>query len=375
MIHKDYSEIEYEGEFMGIEPEDTGGNITRPYDANLIRIEPKYLTIGQLADRIEHNELDLSPDFQRKFVWKEKAQSRLIESMFLRIPLPAFYMDATDDDKWLVVDGSQRLNTVKRFLLDKELRLCELEFLKEYNGKLFDELPRNLQRRIKETQVTLYLIQKGTPPDVKFNIFRRINTGGLPLSPQEIRHALNQGEATKLLAKLAQSVPFQNITGGKDERMEGQEMILRFFAFTLISYNDYTDSEDFDEFLRQMMQKLNKLSEDERKKLEQRFLKAMKAAYDILGKDAFRKKYTHNQRRLYPINKALFEAWAVNLGQLNERQIELIVHEREKVIDKFIELMNDREFDSAISQGTGVTKKVRYRFSGIEKLIKEVCYD
>src|SRR5262249_44885897 len=147
-------------------------------------------------------------------------------------------MDATDDDKWIVVDGLQRLTSLKRFVLDKNLRLCGLEFLSQLKGKAYDELPRNFQRRIAETQVTVYLIEKGTPSDVKFNIFKRINTGGLPLSAQEIRHALNQGKVTKLLAQLANSAEFKKATDNsiRDDRMADREFVLRFLAFTITPY-------------------------------------------------------------------------------------------------------------------------------------------
>ncbi len=110
----------------GVELEDTSGDvqITEPFDPSLIRVDTKPMTIDLLRLRIAYNELDLAPGFQRKGgIWKDEAQSRLIESMLIRIPLPAFYMDATNDEKWLVVDGLQRLTTLKRFMIDKTLRL------------------------------------------------------------------------------------------------------------------------------------------------------------------------------------------------------------------------------------------------------------
>lgn len=94
----------------GVELEDTSveEQMIEPFDPSLIRVNTKPMTIDLLRLRIEYSELDLAPDFQRKGgIWKDEAQSRLIESMLIRIPLPAFYMDATNDEKWLVVDGLQ----------------------------------------------------------------------------------------------------------------------------------------------------------------------------------------------------------------------------------------------------------------------------
>ena len=225
-----------------IEPDDGGfaSEITQPFDPAKIRVETKPMSIQLLLDRIRHKEIDLAPGFQRKGgIWTTTAKSRLIESLLIRIPLPAFYMDGSDEGRWLVVDGLQRLSTLESFTLDKTLRLNGLEFLEDYNGKTFDKLPRNLQRRILETQVTVFLIQENTPPEVKFTIFRRINTGGLPLSGQEIRHALNQGKASVLLQTLAESPEFKTATsdGIRDERMGDRECVLRLLAFMSTSYD------------------------------------------------------------------------------------------------------------------------------------------
>lgn len=360
----------------GIEPEITESDdqITEPFDPTLIRVETKTLSMDLLISRIREGEINLMPDFQRKAgIWSDAAQSRLIESMLIRIPLPAFYMDASNEDEWLVVDGLQRLTAINRFVIKKELKLSGLEFLHNQRGMGFDELPRNFRRRINETQMTVYLIEKDTPPEVKFNIFKRINTGGLPLSSQEIRHALNQGAATQMLKRLAGSDTFKEATdyGIRDHRMAAQECVLRFMAFTLKSYRSYK-SKDFDNFLNTAMAAINNMQKNDRIKLEDSFVRSLNASTDIFWIYAFRKQYRKNAGR-NPINKALFETWTVNLNNLDDDRLKELKEKKEALVDGFIKLMyGSSGFNDAISQATGNVAKVYLRFSKIEELIKGV---
>lgn len=151
----------------GVEIEDISGgqNQETPFDPSKIRISARLLTVDLILSRIKNKELDLYPSFQRKSdIWSEAAQSRLIESLLIRIPIPALYMDATNEERWLVVDGLQRLTALRRFVLAQDLRLSGLEYLAHLHGKIFSDLDPRLQRRIKETQFTVYVIEEGTPP-------------------------------------------------------------------------------------------------------------------------------------------------------------------------------------------------------------------
>jgi hypothetical protein len=371
----DAEEIESGGTGLEKEEDDTGIEfaITEPFDPARIRVETKPMVISLLMDRIRNNEIDLTPGFQRKGgIWSPKAKSQLVESLLIRIPLPAFYMDGGDESKWLVVDGLQRLSTLKAFVIDKTMKLTGLEFLgKDCDGRRFDQLPRNLQRRILETQVTVFLIQENTPPEVKFNIFKRINTGGLPLSSQEIRHALNQGKACTLLKDLAESAEFRTAIndGIRDERMGDRECVLRVLAFMRTSYRDYK-ANNVDAFLNQCMIDLNRLPDVEIQVLDKRFRRAMVDCYRIFGDRAFRKQTPGSPRR-HPINRALFEVWAADIETLTPEEVDRLEARRNDLRARFLALLADNDFAAAISYGTGDPQKVQRRFSKVIEIITE----
>lgn len=347
--------------------------ITDPFDTRAIRIESKSGNMNTLLARLENDEIDLAPDFQRQAgIWNERNQSRLIESLMLRIPIPAFYFDGTNDEKWIVVDGLQRLTAIRRFVIDQDLKLSDLEYLTEHEGKTFDELPRPLQRAIREADIVWYLIMPGTPEKVKFDVFRRINTGGLPLSSQEIRHALNGKPVTDVIRKLAESKAFKQATayGLSDKRMDDRECVTRFLVFSVFPPETY-DRDDFDAFLNTGMHYLNTqpgLLED----LQRRFLRAMEAAEQIFGNDAFRKRYYSKATR-FPVNKALFESWSVNLDACTDEELQILEQKKDALKEAFMRLMReDSNFEKAVTQGTGSISRVRCRFGEIRRLIRGV---
>lgn len=348
-------------------------NISKPFDVTKIRIDQKPTQMDALIKRLRNDEIDMAPDFQRAAgIWTKTAQSRLIESLILRIPVPAFYFDASDDCKWIVVDGLQRLTTIKNFVVDETLELQGLQFLDSaYAGLKYSQLPRRLQRNIEEADVTMYHIQSGTPQNVKFAVFQRINTGGLPLNSQEIRHALNQGQSTRFLARLAKKDVFRIATDGgvTSKRMDDRECALRFIAFMIFSVDEY--EEEFDVFLNKVMDVLNHMDSAHLKALEKDFERAMKRSFDIFGNDAFRKRYAENAPRL-PVNKALFEAWSVNLAKLSVSEADLLVERRDMLRREFVAKSNRWEFHQSISQGTGSKAKVVRRFKDVRKMIRKV---
>ena len=368
--------IEDEVAEQGIEPEnlegesDTDADLKEPFDPTTIKIDTKPITIDLIIKRIDRDEIDLNPDFQRNSgIWDRTRQSRLIESLLLRIPIPVFYMAADSSDNWQVVDGLQRLDALKSFVLDRQLKLQRLEYL-NFDGHSYDELPRPMQRRIDETQLYCHIIQPGTPPEVMFNVFNRINTGGKPLLPQEIRHALNPGRARDFINGLAREPAFLEATNRSvsPKRMADRECALRFVAFYR-SLSEYRG--DLDGFLVTAMKSLNSATDEDLALLRERFLTAMKLAAALFGSDAFRRPSQAHAETRKPINKPLFESWAVNLAHYAERcGGTRLIKRREQVRAAFVGLMSDDEFDMSISIGTQWATRVRIRFGRISELIR-----
>ena len=353
------------------ENEDEAVQIKRPFDPEKIRVRTVNVVVDQVVTRIRYQEIDLAPDFQRMVgVWSELQKSRLIESLLLRIPIPVFYVAADHDEVWSVVDGLQRTSTMFDYVEGK-FALQQLEYLTNLNGSSFMELPHRMQRRIRETQLVVNVIDHGTPEEVMFNIFRRINTGGATLNGQEIRHALHPGPVRNYLKELAESDEFKRATDYsiKSKRMEDRECVLRFIAFHIEPWEDYS-ANDLDGYLGSAMKIVNTMDTAKRDLLTDDFMRAMRGAHRIFERHAFRKRYDRDEGR-HKVNKALFDAWSVGLARLTDGEVEILAENRERIIDEFISLMNDdAEFVTSISASTGTPARVRKRFRTTQELIE-----
>ena len=345
----------------------------KPYDPSLIDISPKSQSLDNLINRLENDEINLTPGFQRKAgLWETKQKSQLIESLILRIPLPAFYFDGTDNDKWVVIDGLQRLTALKEFFVDQTLRLRGLEFLKDLEGLKCDELPRVYVRRMKETQVICYIINPGAPINLKYNIFKRINTGGLHLEPQEIRHALYQGFATNYLKKLSDNDTFKRVTGYSipTERMLDREFVLRFIAFYELGEDRYDGK--IDDYLNRAMELINKdysIDIGYANKVENKFMCVLESSERIFGKYAFRRMPDKEKRRT--LSKALFETWTTVLARQTEDNLNRLIDKRDYLVYLYMPMFTeDEEFYKSI--GSGKVYSVKKRFEKIEQLVSEV---
>ncbi|MDD1415921.1 DUF262 domain-containing protein [Dolichospermum sp. ST_con] len=350
--------------------------LSQGFDPTCISMGTNIMTVQQILNRLNNHRM-IAPEFQRKEgIWTKTAKSRLIESLLVQIPLPAFYIDATNDDKWLVIDGMQRITTFKEFVTDQSFTLDGLDFFTDLHGKKYQELTPRWQRRIKETKLTVYLILRGTSSEITFNIFKRINQGGTALSAQEMRYAKNSpNKITNLLKELSQSPEFKKTTdnGIKDKRMIDQECILKVLSL-MTSNIDNLNFKDYDYFLDGKMTEMNQMDDSEIENIKQEFLLIMNLAYDLFDRQAFRKPKlsTIKQQKRYPINKALLEAWSINLAKLDDQEINIVKQRKEDLYEVLLKEQEDGKFDCILYKSAGDANSVKERFKHIQGIIQSI---
>jgi hypothetical protein len=348
--------------------------VTEPFDPRKIDITPENQNVQYLVDLLEDDHIDLSTEFQRSSdLWTPPKMSRLIESLIIRLPIPSFYFAAdqrlppTPDNPLQVVDGLQRLSSLRRFAVDRDLPLTGLSFLKDIEGKRFDQLDKSSQRALLRAQVTVYIIRPGTPKKVTYILFERLNTGGLTLNPQEIRHALNQGVPAQYLKDLVEIPSFKSLVPLGDGRMKNRELALRYLAFRMTSYENY--QRPLRRFLDNAMESLTNTSDQQRTAWKQDFDEVLRLVPKLLGEAAFSRQIHRPQ-----FNTALFEAWCCRLAEIDERQRKNLLKHAESLKDAYRKVLNNdtSRLSIAVSSGTASEEAVKARFEEIRKFIFDV---
>jgi uncharacterized protein with ParB-like and HNH nuclease domain len=365
----------FEAEYLEDDPE----NI-KPYDPEEIRVRPMVFSAYQVHHDISRGKIDLNPEFQRNFVWSDAQRSLLIESMLLKIPLPAFYFAEDKRGRYQVVDGLQRLTVINQYL-NNEFKLKSLQYLHQLEGKYFSEDPikqisaskaleEPYNSRIEGTQLNINVIEASSPLGVKYDIFYRINTGGRPLNRQEIRNCFATERTRRLLKQMAGNELFGQATAEsvKDTRMDAQELALRFCGFLLYA-GDY--SGEMNSFLDNVLDRLNDKSDEDLTKIQEKYFKSLRCALHLFGTYAFRKvlpEHLEPYSRRQFLNKAMFIVWTVLMAEKDEATI-MAKPEWEFVRIFANELAANPQLFNALTTGTTDRNNLEFVFSEFGRLL------
>lgn len=348
--------------------------ITSPFSPNDIRLSTPPMNMGDIIDMIQYHYIDFDTQYQREQnLWSDEDQSRLIESILLGLRLPAFYFEEVSKKKWNIIDGLQRCCAIRNFCVDQTLSLTDMEFLTDFNGRKMDDFPFEIKRDIRMLPVTVNVLGKGVPDDVKYILFKRLNTGGIKLSPQEIRNAVYWGDTINIIRDMADFPAFKAATLNAIPTLRKQDMdfVSRFVAFYLIGYENYTEP-DLDKFINTCMSNIKKGMYDNKiESMKQNFIKAMNLAAEIFGDDAFRKR-TDKASTRNPLNKAYFEVISVAFAKLSDENTRKLLLHKELFKDNLIkEMKENSSYFGAFSGGTAKTESVKKRFSVFNDILSK----
>lgn len=217
------------------------------------------ITVRQLYDMVNEQAIDVAPDYQRHFIWDESRQSQLIESIFLGIPVPSLFMATNKDSTWEVIDGLQRLTTIVNFIGDeatikqinkngKKLKIHELEKLDTLNGLLFEDLPKSIQLSFTTRPIRVTVLNDRSDFNLRYDLFERLNTGGVILHPQEIRNCVYIGEFNDFIKECVDDENFKAVvkmTKSAEKTGNLEELVLKFFAYFENRHNFVHGVKDF----------------------------------------------------------------------------------------------------------------------------------
>jgi len=371
----------------GLDIEKETGKPIPPYDPEKIKVRPMNLSAFEVTRYIQKKTIKLDPEFQRNFVWDNTRKSRLIESMLLKIPLPAFYFWEDRKGNFEVIDGLQRLTVINEFL-SNHFKLRNLQYLgKECEGCYFESndskkkaLSPEFSGRVERTQLNINVIESGSPENVKYEIFSRINTGGRPLNNQEIRNCFANPDLRNLLKEMVNNPIFKEATGGSisDVRMDAQELALRFIAFYL--FRDKYKG-DMEPLLNDTQDELNKMVPLKYKPLSDAFLNGLRNSYQLFGKYTFRKclpMHLEQNSSKQLINKSLFLTWTITLANVDLSTLEnkdagFFAKDLAQILLESSNVKGDySEYFRVISYGTGDKTNLDKAFDYAEKFLKEI---
>lgn len=359
-----------------------------------IKTDSYPMSIGELAALYKDGDLDISPVYQRMFRWDMEQQSALIESILLQIPIPPIYVYQSEDGKWNLIDGQQRLSTILKFMgiLKKDMHdvddeetnedlyvrepLTRTKFLPALEGKYWEDddpeksLTDAQRRYIKRSKILIIIIDKSSDSFAQYEMFQRLNTGGSHLSPQEIRNCLlvvKNEDVYRWFKTLSENEAFRNAVpiSEKDADEQGYiELVVKYFVLRYSEF-EVSDSENYNNFITDEILSLIDDKKIEREKDEDIFKRTFKLIFDTMGENAFKRYNPEKDTHCGPVLVGAYEAIVPGVSE----NIEYYEKNHEMLKKCIDDIYTSKEYNDATKRGVRPVARIKKLAIASRKLL------
>lgn len=329
-----------------------------PPQQRRLHTETSDYTVSTLFSLMLESKITI-PDFQRGYVWNRSQASRLIESLIIQCPIPVIYLSQEQNGKLIVIDGQQRLLSIKYFLSDA-IELQGLTTYPELNGYTASQLDPRILDHIRNRTLRCITILKDTHPQIKYDVFERLNTGSVKLNAHELRNGLNQGSLMQLVNELSAAKDFRVATSTKkDSRMKAEELVLRFFA---LKNDRMSYQKPLSVFLDKFASDNRNISAAEIEHFSREFKRAKKLCLMYFGSDAF-KMYNREKSKFVGFNSAIYDAEMIGISECENVTVQSGEADPSKVKSAFLSLFDDAQFVDSVQRATSDETSVSRRIA------------
>lgn len=334
------------------------------FESKTVFTDKKDYTLSTIKEMFDDGDIVTDPDYQRDFVYTVKQSSKLVESMLMGIPIPTIYLCQENNGTWSVIDGQQRITSFVRFMKN-QFALTGLTQLTELNGLCFKNMDKEMQRNLKQSSLRAICILKESQ-ELKYEIFARLNQGAVKLKPQELRNCIYRGTYNKMLVELSANKNLPDLFKDKNDRMQYQEHILRFFA--LRNFTEYKSS-----MLKTMNSYMASHQNDDSTKIDadkDLFNRTIDIIKQVLGETAFLAVNRDTGKVIEKFSGSVYDSIIIPFSFFNNH--DLIAH-ADEIRNAINDLkQNDDEYRENTYAATGSRKRVLGRILTVYNLLTSI---
>ena len=334
-----------------------------PTEVRKINTQAYDKSISDVVRMINDGEINLNPEYQRNYIWDNKRASLLVESIILNVPIPVIYVSQEDDDTWTVIDGLQRLYSLKRYF-DRDFKLTGLEILTTLNKSDIKSLNPKALRVLRNGLLRIIVIANDSHPEIKYDVFMRLNRGSVKLTEQELRNCLYRGKLNETLKELSGNKSILTLLNLKvpHNRMMDCELILRYL--TLVEKWDIETNEiigykgKMKNFLNEYMYSNQNPDKKFISKITTEFESTTEKVLAVYGSKAFRRLNEEGEYET-SLNRSIMDILMISSSYFTMNEL---MNNKDKIVKRLEQLiLKDTTFRNSLTIATSDTKIITYR--------------